>query len=338
MVQIQGRKRWRLWRRKVILSPSEGYMTRGRNGDDVILDEELGEPYIDIVLEPGDILYVPRGVLHSTSVPLETENSNRGLSENDLEMQTSQASAVSSERYDRPFRQGSSVENEKGNWRERTSKRHGALSSLPCVLPSASACDALLNGLGQFSNDTSLHLTVSIFPFYNEYQEDGRGPFPSLDWGAFFGGGRNFSAHHEHFMEGLYRALGNLVHKDDAFRRTVPRALKAALAAPDGNDDGRAASFGAIKNNVAVHKRLEEPTMARSEALEEVRSKLYALVDEMVDGTDTFGTIARSMERTLDLPLKMYKLSEEKERRKRREREKVITDVDARGNASSHLL
>eukprot|EP01147_Barroeca_monosierra_P006159 gene6159-9202_t len=33
-------------------------------------DHELGEPYMDVVLSPGDILYVPRGCVHATSTPV----------------------------------------------------------------------------------------------------------------------------------------------------------------------------------------------------------------------------------------------------------------------------
>ncbi|EDQ90497.1 uncharacterized protein MONBRDRAFT_31896 [Monosiga brevicollis MX1] len=69
MVQLAGVKRWRLWKMPEIMLPVSANMIRGRDTDDLVASEELGEPYMDVLLQPGDILYVPRGVLHATSTP-----------------------------------------------------------------------------------------------------------------------------------------------------------------------------------------------------------------------------------------------------------------------------
>jgi hypothetical protein len=39
----------------------------GKNADTQMLPNQLGQPYMDVVLSPGDVLYVPRGVIHATS-------------------------------------------------------------------------------------------------------------------------------------------------------------------------------------------------------------------------------------------------------------------------------
>ena len=42
---------------------------RGRDGGDKVSISDLGEPLLDVTLEPGDVLFVPRGCLHATSTP-----------------------------------------------------------------------------------------------------------------------------------------------------------------------------------------------------------------------------------------------------------------------------
>ena len=42
--------------------------------------EELGEPILDRVLEPGDTLYFPRGVIHQAVTPEDTHSLHITLS------------------------------------------------------------------------------------------------------------------------------------------------------------------------------------------------------------------------------------------------------------------
>lgn len=65
-VQVQGSKRWRIWsppppQDKITADP----FTRGK-GQDTMSDEELGEPLLDIVMEPGETLYIPAAYPHKT--------------------------------------------------------------------------------------------------------------------------------------------------------------------------------------------------------------------------------------------------------------------------------
>ena len=64
IVQCQGMKRWQLW------SPPHRWRLRlnqrGKGGD-VAPESELKEPLGRFDLQPGDVLFVPRGVYHSTS-------------------------------------------------------------------------------------------------------------------------------------------------------------------------------------------------------------------------------------------------------------------------------
>jgi hypothetical protein len=76
MVQIEGRKRWRLWKLPDIWLPVRYRHIRGRDDGDIVETEWLGKPYMDVVLEPGDILYVPRGCLHLTST-VEDDGKNK---------------------------------------------------------------------------------------------------------------------------------------------------------------------------------------------------------------------------------------------------------------------
>lgn len=56
VLQCAGRKRWRLWDRAVHLPlPRDGKRPVG----------SLGEPLRELVLEPGDVLYLPRGQVHA---------------------------------------------------------------------------------------------------------------------------------------------------------------------------------------------------------------------------------------------------------------------------------
>lgn len=72
MVQLTGRKRWRLWLKRGVSLPISNRYIIGRDGDELLDFAAVGEPYMDVTLGPGDILYVPRGVLHATSTPAGT--------------------------------------------------------------------------------------------------------------------------------------------------------------------------------------------------------------------------------------------------------------------------
>eukprot|EP00043_Microstomoeca_roanoka_P006499 m.63267 g.63267 ORF g.63267 m.63267 type:complete len:502 (-) comp13438_c0_seq1:306-1811(-) len=67
MVQLVGQKRWRLWVKEELGFPVRSYQIRGRDSGDELSLDQLGQPYMDVILNPGDILYVPRGCVHATS-------------------------------------------------------------------------------------------------------------------------------------------------------------------------------------------------------------------------------------------------------------------------------
>ncbi|GAA0557241.1 hypothetical protein GCM10010172_45320 [Paractinoplanes ferrugineus] len=62
VLQVDGTKRWRI-HEPVLADPIENQPWGGR-ADEVAATAE-GEPALDVVLEPGDALYLPRGWLHS---------------------------------------------------------------------------------------------------------------------------------------------------------------------------------------------------------------------------------------------------------------------------------
>jgi hypothetical protein len=60
VVQLEGTKRWRIWEPNDRTRDPVG----GRHAIARPTFEELGEPILDLVLEPGDVLYLPRGHGH----------------------------------------------------------------------------------------------------------------------------------------------------------------------------------------------------------------------------------------------------------------------------------
>ncbi|KAH8415793.1 hypothetical protein KR222_001116, partial [Zaprionus bogoriensis] len=58
VLQVEGRKRWRLY------TPPTPSDVLGRYSSGNYRQDQLGEPIFDAVLEPGDILYFPRGTVH----------------------------------------------------------------------------------------------------------------------------------------------------------------------------------------------------------------------------------------------------------------------------------
>lgn len=68
VAQISGAKHWKLWRvEKWMLPLVDEKDSVGTRKDNKIRVASLGEPELDIVLRPGDLLYVPRGAIHLTS-------------------------------------------------------------------------------------------------------------------------------------------------------------------------------------------------------------------------------------------------------------------------------
>eukprot|EP00494_Astrolonche_serrata_P025334 UN25595 len=68
LMQVQGRKRWTLWKSKVplpVFGPNQSAQW-GKGGKE-FPKKLLGEVLFDGVLEPGDLLYAPRGTIHATS-------------------------------------------------------------------------------------------------------------------------------------------------------------------------------------------------------------------------------------------------------------------------------
>lgn len=57
IVQTEGTKRWRLW------NPPEGRSSEAAS----YTNEQLGEPAIDVLLEAGDVLYLPYGTPHAAA-------------------------------------------------------------------------------------------------------------------------------------------------------------------------------------------------------------------------------------------------------------------------------
>ena len=80
ILQIQGSKRWRLWPKAAAMLPvGGGALLFGRTKSRHIDPEKLGDPYLDVELQPGEMLYIPRGTIAFTSPPIERPNSARSL-------------------------------------------------------------------------------------------------------------------------------------------------------------------------------------------------------------------------------------------------------------------
>lgn len=63
VLQLEGRKRWKLY------SPRNFAETLPKYSSGNFKPTEIGEPILNIELEPGDLLYFPRGTIHQASTP-----------------------------------------------------------------------------------------------------------------------------------------------------------------------------------------------------------------------------------------------------------------------------
>ena len=80
VVQVQGSKRWRLWLKAAAMLPvGGGGLLFGRTKSRRMEVEKLGDPYLDVELQPGEMLYIPRGTITSTSPSIEQPSSSRSL-------------------------------------------------------------------------------------------------------------------------------------------------------------------------------------------------------------------------------------------------------------------
>ncbi|XP_019557368.2 bifunctional lysine-specific demethylase and histidyl-hydroxylase NO66 [Aedes albopictus] len=61
VLQVEGRKHWKLY------SPREPAEFLARVSSPNFTQEEIGNPILEVVLEPGDLLYFPRGIIHQAS-------------------------------------------------------------------------------------------------------------------------------------------------------------------------------------------------------------------------------------------------------------------------------
>ena len=72
-VQSTGSKRWRVFAppspaAKIASDP----WARGKGQDILSIEDELGEPLLDVVMEPGQLLYIPAGFPHVTDTDVES--------------------------------------------------------------------------------------------------------------------------------------------------------------------------------------------------------------------------------------------------------------------------
>ncbi|XP_062554229.1 bifunctional lysine-specific demethylase and histidyl-hydroxylase NO66 [Armigeres subalbatus] len=61
VLQVEGRKHWKLY------SPREPAEMLARISSPNFTQEEIGSPILEVILEPGDLLYFPRGIIHQAS-------------------------------------------------------------------------------------------------------------------------------------------------------------------------------------------------------------------------------------------------------------------------------
>lgn len=68
ILQLEGKKYWRLY------NPRNEAETLPRFSSGNFSEDEIGEPILDVVLEPGDLLYFPRGIIHQANALEDTHS------------------------------------------------------------------------------------------------------------------------------------------------------------------------------------------------------------------------------------------------------------------------
>ncbi|KAM9847148.1 ribosomal oxygenase 2 [Aulostomus maculatus] len=103
ILQLEGRKRWRLYTPTVPLAAEYS----------VVSQEQLGIPTHDIMLEEGDLLYLPRGTIHQANTPAGVNHSThltlstyQKMSWGDLLLDTFPSVLFDSSRNDVSLREG----------------------------------------------------------------------------------------------------------------------------------------------------------------------------------------------------------------------------------------
>ena len=74
IIQLEGRKHWRLYNSRSLNE------VLPRTSSENLPQEELGEPILDRILEPGDTLYFPKGVIHQAVTSGDTHSLHITLS------------------------------------------------------------------------------------------------------------------------------------------------------------------------------------------------------------------------------------------------------------------
>eukprot|EP00591_Stephanopyxis_turris_P009506 CAMPEP_0195522210 /NCGR_PEP_ID=MMETSP0794_2-20130614/20114_1 /TAXON_ID=515487 /ORGANISM="Stephanopyxis turris, Strain CCMP 815" /LENGTH=494 /DNA_ID=CAMNT_0040651905 /DNA_START=79 /DNA_END=1563 /DNA_ORIENTATION=- len=75
VLQTSGSKHWRVFEPpKPSARATADPLARGKGDDELSLSTELGEPLIDVRLDPGDVLYVPAGFPHTTDTVNENDD------------------------------------------------------------------------------------------------------------------------------------------------------------------------------------------------------------------------------------------------------------------------
>lgn len=74
IIQLEGKKHWKLYASRNVNEVLPRYSSKN------LSQEELGEPILDRILEPGDTLYFPRGVIHQAVTPEDSHSLHITLS------------------------------------------------------------------------------------------------------------------------------------------------------------------------------------------------------------------------------------------------------------------
>ncbi|XP_072032390.1 ribosomal oxygenase 1-like [Amphiura filiformis] len=74
VIQLEGKKHWRLYK------PRNDNETLPRFSSGNFSQEDIGEPILDTILEPGDLLYFPRGIIHQANALEDTHSLHITLS------------------------------------------------------------------------------------------------------------------------------------------------------------------------------------------------------------------------------------------------------------------